>query len=352
MADTPATPAPPARPDSVPHAAWRWLARDMVPVALLVAALALVPTLAAILDEPFLVRLFTRVVVFAIVAVALNLVMGFGGLVSLLHAGLFGIGGYAVSILAYHDYNAEPLLGAFDGTANLAVSVPLAALAVGLAAAAMGLVSLRTSGSYFIMITLAFNQMVYFFFVALQQYGGEDGLQILSELHLAGFDVTRRVPFYYLCLGVLAASLVLLTLMVESRFGMFLRAAAQNPRRLVALGVPILRYRLAAFAISGMLAGLAGALWAAGQKFISPADLSWVRSGDFVVMAVLGGTATVWGPVLGAIVFLILEALLSSWTTYWQLPLGLLIILVAASLRGGLAELGPRLRSRVGGRRV
>src|SRR3954447_25804630 len=164
-----------------------WL--NLIAPVLLIAALACVPTIAQAIDNPFLIRLFTRVVVFAIAAVALNFVLGFGGLVSLVHAGFFGIGGYVIAILASHDMNAEPVLSwpmAIPGTSNLALSLPLAAATAGAFAAAVGLVSLRTSGTYFIMITLAFNQMLYYVAVALQRYGGEDGLQILSTLHLAG----------------------------------------------------------------------------------------------------------------------------------------------------------------------
>ena len=322
----------------------------LAPILILLAGLALVPPLATAFDQPFLIRVFTRVVVFATAAVALNLVLGFGGLVSLLHAGLFGMGAYVVAILAHHDFNAQPLLGVIPrGSSDLALSIPVAVLIVGAAAAATGVVSLRTSGSYFIMITLAFNQMLYYFFVALQEYGGEDGLQILSRLHFAGADITRRVPFYYVCLAILGGIVVLLAWVVESPFGMVVRAAAQNERRLVALGISPLRYKLTAFVLSGMIAGLAGALWAAGQQFISPADMSWIRSGDLVVMTVLGGLATVWGPVVGALVFLILDALLSSWTVYWQLPFGLLVILTAATLRGGLADLWSIAVSRARG---
>jgi branched-chain amino acid transport system permease protein len=312
--------------------------------ALILTLFALLPLAAHLLDDPFLIKIGTRVVVFSIAAVALNLVLGFGGLVSLLHAGLFGIGGYVVAILAHHAVAAEPMLGVLPGTANLAYGLPVAVLVSALAAALIGVVSLRTSGTYFIMITLAFNQMLYYVFVALQQYGGEDGLQILADLSFAGFDLTRRLPFYYACLAVLAATLLLVDRLVRSRFGVVLRAAAQNERRVAALGIPPLRYRLAALAISGGLTGLAGALLAAGQQFISPADMSWIRSGDLVVMCVLGGLSLVWGPVLGAGVFLVLEFVLSSWTVHWQLGFGILVVATVTGLRQGLGGFADALR--------
>jgi len=311
------------------------------PLVLLLGLLVLVPPLAQFLDDPFLIRVFTRVIVFAIAAVGLNLILGFGNLISLMQAGFFGIGGYTVAILAYHDVNVEPLLSwplALTGTTNLAISLPLGALVAAVFAALAGLVCLRTSDAYFIMITLAFNQMLYYFFVALQKYGGEDGLQILGNLYLIDFDVAKRVPFYYLCLIVLVAILVLLDRLVQSRFGMAVRALAQNERRAVALGIPPLRYKLLAFVISGTIGGLAGGLLAASQQFVSPADMAWARSGELVVMVVLGGLATVWGPVAGAAVFLILELVLSSFTISWQLPFGLLIIAMIMLLRGGLAD--------------
>ena len=162
---------------------------------------------------------------------------------------------------------------------------------------------------------------------------------MLASLDFAGFNISRRVTFYYVALGVLVAVLVLLSRLVGSRFGTILQATAQNERRVIALGIPPLRYKLAAFVISGAIAGLAGALWATGQQFVSPSDLSWVRSGDYVVMAVLGGMARVWGPVVGAVVFVLLEAMLPSWTQYWQLPFGLVVILIVVYLRGGLVDL-------------
>ncbi len=309
------------------------------PVLLALLALALVPTLSTTLDNPFLVRLFTKAVIFAIAAVALNFVLGFGGLVSLMHASLAGIGAYTVAILAFHDYDGSRLLGVFPGTSHLLVSLPLAIVLSGLAAALAGLVALRTSGAYFIMITLAFNQMLYFFFVALQAYGGDDGLQILSSLDLAGLDLGKRPTFYYVALAALALELLFFSRLVESRFGVVLRAAAQNERRVTALGIPPFRYKLAAFAISGAAAGLAGALWASGQQFTSPAELSWVRSGDYIVMAVLGGMGRVWGPVLGAIVFVLLDNFLPVWTEFWQAPFGIVVILIVVFLRGGLIDL-------------
>lgn len=302
---------------------------------MILVVLASIPLIATMTDNPFLIRLFTRVVIFAIVAVALNFVLGFGGLVSMVHAALFGVGSYVVAIAAFHDFNGEPLLG-WAGTSDLAVAVPLAIVVTALVAAAIGVVSLRTSGLYFIMITLAFNQMFFYFFSGLGHYGGNDGLQILSGLTVAGWDLPTRTPLYYVCVATLAAMLFVLTRVVRSRFGTIVAAAKQNERRLYAIGIEPVPYKLLAFVISGAICGLAGALWAASQNFVSPADMSWMRSGEFVVMAVLGGMSRVWGPVVGAIALLTLEVGLSDWTTYWQLPIGLGIIAVIVFLQNGL----------------
>jgi branched-chain amino acid transport system permease protein len=320
-----------------PASAGHWYA-GLAGIAAVTLLFALVPAVASATGNPFLIKIATRVVVFSIAALALNLVLGFGGLVSLLHAGLFGIGGYVVGIAAFHVDEGR-FLGLVPGTGELAVLLPLAMILTGAASALMGAIALRTSGAYFIMITLAFNQMLYYFFVALQQYGGEDGLQINTDLTLFGHGATARLPFYYGCVAALALTLSGLRRLIDSRFGVVLRASAQNERRLTALGIPPLRYKLAAFAISGAIVGLAGALMAASQQFISPSDMSWVRSGDLVVMCVLGGLGTVVGPVLGAATFLVLEITLSGWSTHWQLVFGGFIILVVVTLRGGLIEL-------------
>ena len=190
------------------------------------------------------------------------------------------------------------------------------------------------------MITLAFNQMFYYAAVALQKYGGDDGLQIMSNVTFGPIDVSNRYRFFYLALFFLVVTLLLVGRFVQSRFGMALRAAAKNETRAIAVGIDPWIYRLAAFTISGMIAGVAGALLAAGQQFISPVDMGWDRSGDLVVMAVLGGVGVVWGPALGAAAFVVLELVLSSWTSHWQLAFGLLIVLIVVTLRGGLADLG------------
>lgn len=310
----------------------------LIGIAVLVVVLALVPTLSQALGNPFLIKIATRIVIFAIAAVALNLVLGFGGLVSLSHAGLFGIGGYVLGIAAA-QLDGEVTAALLPATGELAVVLPLAMAVAGLAAAVMGVIALRTSGAYFIMITLAFNQMLYYVFVALQQYGGEDGLQFNGALTLFGHPATARVPFYYGCVVALALVLVGMQRLIASRFGVVLRASAQNERRLTALGIPPLPYKLAAFALSGAVAGLAGALFAASQSFISPSAMSWVQSGDLVVMCVLGGLAYVAGPVIGAGAFVALEAVLSGWSVHWQLAFGGFIIAVVVTLRGGLIDL-------------
>lgn len=321
-----------------PSKASRAPSATLIAIAVIVLAFALVPTIAQALGNPFLIKLATRIVIFSIAAVALNLVLGFGGLVSLTHAGLFGIGGYVLGIAAWQVDNGVSIVF-LPASGELAVLLPLAMLISGIAAAIMGVIALRTSGAYFIMITLAFNQMLYFFFIALQQFGGEDGLQITTSFTLFGHAAGARVPFYYGCVVALAVVLVAMQRLIGSRFGIVLRGTAQNERRLTALGIPPLPYKLAAFALSGAVAGLAGALLAASQDFISPSDMSWVRSGDLVVMCVLGGLAFVPGPVIGAVAFLVLEFVLSGWSTHWQLAFGGFIIAVVVTLRGGLVDL-------------
>jgi branched-chain amino acid transport system permease protein len=311
-----------------------------LPIFAIGVVLFAVPLAAQLFEQPFLIRIATRVVVFSIAVVALNLILGFGGLVSLMQASLLGVGGYVVAILARHS--SAPIMTdpfVIYGTANLAYAIPLALIVSALASTLFGLIALRTSGAYFLMITLAFNQMLFYFVIALERYGGEEGLPVRAKLHFAGIPAGDRVTLYLACVCVLVAVLVLCSRLVDSRFGMVLRAASENESRVAAVGIPVLRYRLAAFVLAGTIAGLAGTLIAVTQQFMSPEDMSWVRSADFVIMAIIGGITSVWAPVLGTAAFLVLELLLSAWTIHWQLLFGLLIIAFATFLHGGLIDL-------------
>ena len=319
-----------------------------LPIVIVSLLLAIVPPLAHALDEPFLLRVFARVIVFAIAAVSLNLLLGFAGLISIMHAALLGLGGYVVAILAMHaeDPSASGLLSAL-GTTNLLVAALVAILVTAAASAVLGLVALRTRGAYFIMITLAFNQMLYYLFISLDQYGGDEGLQVNSQLRLAGLDLQNRTTVYFVCLACLVTVMVLSLRLVRSRFGVVMRACAGNERRVSSVGLNPTNYQLAVLTIAGAMAGLSGVLLALTQQFVSPADLAWTRSGELIVMVVLGGMTTIWGPVVGATVFLLLELQLSGLTIHWQLPFDILIILMVAFLRTGLAGLGRSLLSRM-----
>jgi branched-chain amino acid transport system permease protein len=316
------------------------------PILVILALLIATPIVSAALDDPFLVRLVTRGIIFAMVAVALNFVLGFGGLVSLMHAGIFGVGAYTVAILAFHDHDGTKLLEIIPGSSNVFISIPVAIVIAALVTACSGIIALRTSGAYFIMITLAFNQMLYYFFSALRKYGGEDGLQIFANFQVLGFDFSNRNTFFYFVLAVLTIELFIVMRLVDSPFGITLQAIAQNERRAIAMGIPTLRFKFLALVISGAFAGLAGALWATNQQYVSPSDLSWIRSADYIVMAVLGGMTRTWGPVIGALMLVLLEAFLPTYTQYWQIPLGLFVIVIVVCLKGGIVDLVDKKSAR------
>jgi branched-chain amino acid transport system permease protein len=300
----------------------------------LVASLALIPLYARLTGDTFVLTLFTRVLILAIGAVSLNLIIGYGGMVSFGHAAYLGIGGYAVGILAK------------EGIASGLVQWPVAIAASALFALVVGALSLRTRGVYFIMITLAFAQMIYFVAIGLDRYGGDDGLTIYKRSQFGGvFDLNNKTLFYYLCFALLLASTYLVSRLINSRFGLAIRGARSNDRRMRAIGFPTFRYRLVCFVIAGALCGLAGALLANHTNFISPAMMHWTRSGDLIVMVVLGGLGSLFGPLIGAVTFLLLEETLSRVTQYPDLILGPLLLLVAIYVHGGIAGLlGGRLR--------
>jgi branched-chain amino acid transport system permease protein len=297
--------------------------RNIVVAALLVM-LALVPLYSVWVGNNFVLILFTRIVILAIAAVSLNLIMGYGGMVSFGHAAYLGVGGYVVGVLAY------------EGVPSGFVQWPLALIVSGLFAVLIGALSLRTRGVYFIMITLAFAQMIYYVAVSLNRYGADDGLTIYSRSQFAGLNLSNKVVFYYLCLALLLLVVVIVWRMVNSRFGMVIRGARSNERRMRAIGFPIFRYRLVCFAIAGIICGLSGALLANHTEFISPAAMHWTRSGDLIIMVVLGGMGSLFGPVIGAVVFLLLEEVLSMLTEYWQIIFGPMLLAIVLYARGGI----------------
>lgn len=304
----------------------------------LILLLALPPT-ASLLGETFYIGLFSRILIYALAAVSLDLILGFGGMVSFGHAAFFGAGAYVVGIFAFHGMEESALISwpfAVMGTDNALIAWPLAVLVSACLALIIGAVSLRTSGVYFIMITLAFAQMMFYFFTSLEKYGGDDGLSLFARNRISSLDLGNDTIFYYLCLGLLIAFIYLSHRLVHSRFGMVIRGGKENDLRMRSLGFSTYRYKLVCFAIAGAGAGLSGALIANQTEFVSPSLMHWTVSGEIMVMVILGGVGTLFGPVFGATALLLLEEFLSSYTEHWMLFLGPILILVVLFARGGL----------------
>ncbi len=307
--------------------------------AALLGALACVALWALWADQPFTITLATRVAILALAGVGLNLALGLGGLVSLGHAVFFGIGGYAMGILASHAQTATPLatwLVTIPGTTSMPVIWLVAMTASAMAALAIGALSLRTTGVYFIMITLAFGQMAYYFAISWPAYGGEDGLSIYLRNSFPGLNTLVPIQFFFLCFALLCAALALTWRVAGSRFGLALAAARQSEARVRAVGLDPVRLRLVAFVLSGALTGLAGALFADLNRFVSPAMLSWQTSGEILVFVILGGVGRLCGPVAGAGLFVLLEHWLGGLSDYWHIWLGGILLLVVLFARGGL----------------
>ena len=294
----------------------------------LLAALCALPWVAAALGDSFYVTLATRILVFALAATSLNLILGFGGMVSFGHAAFVGVGAYTVGILMQH------------GVTSAWLAWPLAMAVSALLALLIGAISLRTQGVYFIMITLAFAQMLYYLAVSLKAYGGDDGLSLPGRSTL-GFELTDTA-LYYVTLGLLVATIVFITRLLNARFGQALQAIRENEVRMAALGYAVLRYKLVAFTLAGALAGLAGALLANQGSFVSPSLMQWSQSGMLMVMVILGGVGHVLGGLVGAAAFLLMEELLGHMTEHWQLGLGALLLLVVLVAPQGLMSLLKR----------
>ena len=298
--------------------------------AVVLAALAIIPVVAHAVGETFYITLFVRILVFALAASGLNLLLGYGGLVSFGHALYVGLGAYVVGILAAH------------GIGNGWVHLTAAILLSGIVAFVTGAISLRTSGMAFIMITLAFAQMFYFLGISLKQYGGDDGLQIIHRSSMWPFSIQTNTGLYYLAYGLLLITLYLSWRMVHSRYGRVLRASKSNAPRMSVLGFPVFRYQITAYVISGCICGIAGFLLANLTNFASPAYMFWTVSGDLIVIIMLGGISTILGPLVGAIIFVLLETVLAAYTQHWMLFLGPIIVLIALAAKRGLYGLVAR----------
>lgn len=312
-------------------------------VATLLVLLAVLPALTTVFEQEFYLDVATRMVILSIAAVSLNFILGYGGMVSFGHSVFIGIGAYAVGIPIYHD--------AYSGWLHFPLAVGLGALY----ALITGLISLRTKGVHFIMITMAFSQMIFFLFISMETYGGDDGLTIWSDSEFAdGFDMDDQITFYYVCFISLAAVLFLTHRMIKSRFGRVIQGSMSNDRRMGALGYPTYRYRLVAYVLSGAICGYAGALMGNFQNFTSPDLMAWTRSGELIFMVVLGGSGTLLGPLYGVIAFLALEEILKDFMDfiydgagiYWHLPFGILLVLVVLFVKGGISGLIDRMDRR------
>ncbi len=311
-------------------------------------ALAL-PPLAAAVGLDYVVGIAARILIFALAGVSLNLILGYGGMVSFGHAAFFGTGAYVVAILGHHASAGDALVTwpfTIGGSDLAVIAWPMAMLVCGVLALVIGAICLRTSGLYFIMITLAFAQMLYFFFVALEPYGGDDGLSLAHPSRAWPIDLSDDRQFYYLVLALLLVILYLMRRLIASRFGLVLRGIRENERRMQAMGFATYRYKLAAFVISGAVAGLAGALIANHTEFVSPSFLDWRRSGEILVVVILGGMGTLYGPVAGAIAYLMLEEVLARWTEHWMIILGPLLVLVVLYAKQGLWGAVEKLSAR------
>jgi len=301
------------------------LSRRTIALAAGCLVLALVPPIAALTNQPFYVDLFRRMMIFAIAAVSLDLILGYGGMVSFGHAAYLGIGAYAVGIPAFH--------GVHSGWLQLGLAIAASALA----ALVIGAISLRTSGVSFIMITLAFAQMLYYLGISLETYGGDNGMRLAGRSRFGALvDLREPTVFYYVVLAILILFLTLGSRLVASRFGMVVRAAKSNEPRARAIGFSPLRYKLTAFVIAGSGGGLAGALLANQTEYLTPDFMHWTRSGEIMFMVILGGMGTLFGPVIGAVVLLLLEDVLSALTAHWQIILGPILILVVLFAKRGL----------------
>jgi branched-chain amino acid transport system permease protein len=320
-----------ALPASTEQPRLRWPLDAIAPLVIF-AAFAALPLAATFGAKAYILGLFGRIMIFAIAAIALDLLIGFGGLISFGHAAFVGLGAYAVGILSAH------------GITDALVALPVALVASTLFGLATGAVCLRTRGVYFIMITLAFSQMMFFTASSLAPYGGDDGLTVQSRNTIAGFALMRdEQSFYYVVFGFLVVTYLLCRAVIASRFGRVFRGARENAARVASLGYNVFRYQLVAYVIAGGFGGVSGFLLANATEFVSPAYMSWQRSGELVIMVLMGGLGTLYGAILGAAAFVLAEEWLSGLTEHWKMIFGPLLILIVLFAGGGLVGAAGRL---------
>jgi branched-chain amino acid transport system permease protein len=311
-----------------------------VPVITLLL-LAVVPLTLYQIGQTFWLDLFTRLLILTLAALSLNLLLGFSGLVSFGHAAFIGLGAYAVGIPVYHEtYGGAEWLASYNGFVHFALAVGVCAVF----ALITGVICLRTRGVHFIMITMAFSQMIYYTLISIDEYGADDGLTIdlRSEFPLISLD--DPLQLFLVCFVSVLLFLFIISRLTNSSFGNVLAGARQNEQRLQALGLNPFVYRLVVYVIAGAMCGYAGALMANYSTFISPSMVEWTRSGELMFMVILGGAGYLFGPVFGALVFIILEYFLSQWTIYWHLPFGLLLIATVLFFKGGFGKFLQRNR--------
>lgn len=292
------------------------------------------------IGEAYWVTLATRAAIFALAGVGLNLALGNGGMISFGHAAYFGIGGYVVGILATHAQNYMPIYDGWfiiEGTQQMLITWPFALIVGGIAALVVGSLCLRTDGAYFIMITLAFGQMFYYFAISWGAYGGEDGMSIYVRGGFPGVNTLAPLPFFLLSFILLTVGLLVVRMLNKSPFGLALNAVRFSPARVETVGISSKRLKLIAFVISGMITALAGALFADLNRYVSPAMFSWTISGEIMIFVILGGVARLIGPVLGAILFVALEETLGGLSEFWHIYLGLLLLIIVLFAKGGIA---------------
>ncbi len=293
--------------------------------AMLLLVLAVAPFIFEWARQPFYLDLLSRALILAIAATSLNLILGFGGMISLGHAAYIGIGAYCVGIPSYYDY--------YNGWLHLALALSVSAVF----AFVTGAICLRTKGVYFIMITMAFSQMVYFIFLSLEEYGADDGLVIYSRSEFPEWmSMDSSTGLYYWIFAVLLLALFFTHRLVHARFGRVIVGARFNEQRMQALGFDTFRYRLACYVISAMLCSVAGMLLGNFTGFISPDMIGWARSGELIFMVIIGGVATLFGPLVGTIAYILLEEFLSAITIYWHLIFGLMLVALVLFGKGGI----------------